>query len=235
MQIQQETSSYAPAVPSCGERSVEPVIEDYLDHVCAPLVGHVPYARRQTLRSELAEHLDALIEAREELGETHEDAVQQALRQFGDPATLGRQWLREWEGAQGPSETMWEAGRLGMRYFAPAGLIGLAVMSLLQNGPGRFSLPLVGVIIPAGAAFVTGFRSRRWAMVAAGAGVGSVTLLSALLALSFPQETGESTFAALAIVGFFLWMPVSCVLSELGALARRRLSRRSQLRRARQA
>src|SRR5438045_9125063 len=45
----------------------DPRIEDYLDHVCAPLVGVVPYARRQELRAELREHLAAMAAAQQEL------------------------------------------------------------------------------------------------------------------------------------------------------------------------
>jgi hypothetical protein len=67
-------------------------IEEYLDRIDAPLIGHVPRARRLELRAELALHLDALVEAHQELGATPDEAVTDALRQFGDPLHVGQEW-----------------------------------------------------------------------------------------------------------------------------------------------
>src|SRR5688572_4418190 len=83
------------APPQALSRSGEamaphPRIEDYLDHVCAPLVGVVPYAKRQELRAELRSHLEALIATHQELGRGPEVAALEALRQFGDPQDLAR-------------------------------------------------------------------------------------------------------------------------------------------------
>src|SRR2546427_11434751 len=73
----------------------DPRIEDYLDHVCAPLVGLVPYARRQELRAELRGHLEALAASYRELGSAPNLASEQALRQFGDPRELARRCADE--------------------------------------------------------------------------------------------------------------------------------------------
>jgi hypothetical protein len=62
-----------------------------------PLVGVAPYARRQELRAELRAHLLSMVAAYEELGSPPEEAIGQALRQFGDPRRLGRRWAREWK------------------------------------------------------------------------------------------------------------------------------------------
>src|SRR5437773_12561009 len=81
----------------------DPRIEDYLDHVCAPLLGLVPYARRQELRAELRGHLEALVATHEELGSERTAAVVLALRQFGPPHHLSRQWAREWTHGAAPA------------------------------------------------------------------------------------------------------------------------------------
>src|SRR5262249_43238863 len=56
-----------------------------------------PYLRRQELRAECRAHVHALCEAYRELGSAPEEAILQALRQFGDPHRLGRRWRQEWE------------------------------------------------------------------------------------------------------------------------------------------
>lgn len=72
-------------------------IEDYLDHICAPLVTSVPYEARCTLRQEMRQHLQAATSAHIELGSAPEEAVTQALTQFGEARQIARQWLDEWQ------------------------------------------------------------------------------------------------------------------------------------------
>src|SRR5262245_18729182 len=91
-------------------------IEDYLDHVCAPLVGVVPYDQRHELRAELRSHLEALAASYRELGSPPAAAVGAAVRQFGDPRRLVAQWKREWlrmaalnSARNAPSRSLWGA------------------------------------------------------------------------------------------------------------------------------
>jgi hypothetical protein len=67
-----------------------------LDRVGAPLVDSVPYARRVELRAELREHLAALAASYRELESEPGVAVEEALRQFGDPRDLARRYANEW-------------------------------------------------------------------------------------------------------------------------------------------
>src|SRR5260370_38948195 len=95
----------SPSVPPTADDSgkaapPDPRIEDYLDHVSAPLVGLVPYARRQELRAELRGHLEALAASYRELGSAPDTASEQALRQFGDPRELARRCADEWRRAE---------------------------------------------------------------------------------------------------------------------------------------
>src|SRR5689334_3911975 len=70
-------------------------IEDYLDRICAPMVPYVPYGARQERRREMRSHLEALATAYIELGSDPEEAATLAIRQFGNPRCVTRQWFRE--------------------------------------------------------------------------------------------------------------------------------------------
>jgi hypothetical protein len=59
----QEPFSRETSTPPADLPCADPRIEDYLDHVCAPLVDRVPYTERTALRAELRTHLASLAEA----------------------------------------------------------------------------------------------------------------------------------------------------------------------------
>ncbi len=91
MQKREETSQYeAPgeALPSIesfravprGDRMTEADLEDYLDHLCVPLVGTMSYPERQEFREEMRGRLEAVIGAHQELGADREEAISSALR-----------------------------------------------------------------------------------------------------------------------------------------------------------
>jgi hypothetical protein len=71
-------------------------ISDYLDHLCTPLVGLVPYAARQKLRMEAEDHLCALMAefAAKGLGPT--DALDAAMKEHGEPWGIGQAYADEW-------------------------------------------------------------------------------------------------------------------------------------------
>jgi len=70
-------------------------VEDYLDHLCHPLVERLPFAEREVIRAEVRAHIDGLIRAHCELGSSESEATLAALNQFGDPKSIGQALLRE--------------------------------------------------------------------------------------------------------------------------------------------
>jgi len=76
-------------------------IEDYLDHLCAPLVGSLPYARRQEIRREAEAHLYASIEEHREMGLSVERATEAALQAYGAPYRLAQAILDTWYSGAG--------------------------------------------------------------------------------------------------------------------------------------
>ncbi|MCW3096885.1 MAG: hypothetical protein JWL77_2503 [Chthonomonadaceae bacterium] len=77
----------SPASFSQAPPSVQ--IEDYLDHLCAPLINKTTYEQRLAIRDEVRSHLLVLAAGHEELGSTPADAIQAAIDQFGNAKKIG--------------------------------------------------------------------------------------------------------------------------------------------------
>lgn len=198
------------------------LLEDFLDHFCAPLVGVVPYAERRALRHELGAHLDALVAEYEFQGQPTADAVQSALREMGEPWAAGELWLRAWSAGRQTSST---SSRLACAALArPFAFFGVAAMLnwlLLEQYAltpgGDWLLPFV-VLLAAVAPIVCGV-----CVGAAQPGHPTRGVLPALLILSLhalvtglvmlPQTDGLR-FAAVPLVW---WVPVGLLSSSLAA------------------
>jgi hypothetical protein len=135
----------APVAIPAADPARDPLIEDYLDHLCAPLVGLVPYARRQELRAEWAAHLDCLVEAHREMGHGPAGAVLGALQQFGDPDRMAQQVVRELTPPRPPRAGMVRGTAIALGCFGAASCFStglIAVMSPLFQ-PVRPAIPAV--------------------------------------------------------------------------------------------
>ena len=78
-----------------SEQSVFPVrVERYLRDISAPL----PAQEQAEWRSEAYQHLDSLIAAHQELGLSHEEAIDAALHSFGEARKIGVGVARESKG-----------------------------------------------------------------------------------------------------------------------------------------
>src|SRR5581483_9805862 len=69
-------------------------IETYLDRISPPAEGALTETERQERRAEMKTHLESLIAAYVELGDTQEQAVARALQQFGASRSVQREWKR---------------------------------------------------------------------------------------------------------------------------------------------
>ena len=100
----------------------------YFERLNAPLKKVPPEARAE-MHQELRQHLDALAAAHEELGATPEEAKAAALRQFGDPAKIGRRLFQEWEATCRPPlpankrTLLWACGVYLLTYFGFGALV----------------------------------------------------------------------------------------------------------------
>lgn len=103
-------------------------VEAYLDHILAPLARSLSSFHQDELRRELREHLWAHIEAYGELDYTENEAVTEALRQFGGAEDFLHQWRREWEKTP-QKATMREVWRAALSALRPS-LSGVAIAFL---------------------------------------------------------------------------------------------------------
>lgn len=175
----------APNVVVDGDTQiVEKWIEDYLDQIYAPLVGAIPYRKRQEIRREIREHIDQLIIAHKELGSDVEEATLASLRQFGEPSGVASKWLDEMtsEERETPYDgasilSLWERKRnktlsamlpvirYSVRIMAPAVLIwlliGVGINNVIRSHSSlnemlSCSLWSLGASIPLVGGYVTG-------------------------------------------------------------------------------
>lgn len=117
------------------------LLNDYLEHVTAPLVDVASYQEREAVRMELRQHIEALAEAHEELGSDRAEAMRSAIAQFGKADRVGngiarqmiRSTVRKFVHAYGQRVvTACLAGALG------ALLSRLADLSMVNSGIVRY-------------------------------------------------------------------------------------------------
>jgi hypothetical protein len=102
-------------------------LEQYLEEVSHPL----PVSKRIEWRSEAEQHLVALVAAYEELGHSHEEAMELAIEKFGDANRLGSQMRSETEKSTFPL-----ALKVATALFCLQGLMCwfLSIPRFLRNG-----------------------------------------------------------------------------------------------------
>ncbi len=103
-------------------------VEAYLDLVIAPLTRQLTPFHRDELRREMRAHLWGRVDAYCELEQSEDDAVTEALRQFGGAEDFTRQWRHEWSRTPDPLtlREVYDAGKMALR---PT-LLGLAAAML---------------------------------------------------------------------------------------------------------
>jgi hypothetical protein len=203
------------------------LIEDYLDHLCAPLVGAVPFDVRRELRSEVRAHLEAHAAACEELGDAPNDAVHDALARFGEPRSVGEAWLREWEQGAAASSAL-PATRTALGHFGAAVAVSVLLMGVADR-PGFASFPdtfsLVVGLFPVVAGLRAGFLSSRRAALGAFYALSLLTLAGWGIHHLLPPAHPVSFLAEYGLFALVLWLPLGCSAAALGGAMKNRLGR----------
>jgi len=207
------------------------LVEDYLDRACAPLIPSVPYARRRELRAEWRQHLSALIEAYVELGHPRRRAAEKAIRQFGDPRTVAKDWVREWSAP--PPDSLLSPAKVALAsYTALAGLSLAGLKGMMPGGinggsalaiPPEVALVTILLLTPAAAGFLMGLLLRGRSVLGSFFGLALTCLLTLTISgIVSPLWDPGGLFAGFQ---FVLWMPIGCASAAVGQLVRRGVPR----------
>ncbi len=217
-------------------------VEDYLDHIYAPMVGRLPYKRRVELRREMRSHISQLVAAHEELGSDRGEAVTAALRQFGAPSVVAARWLDQLPCELASSSAKHAAqGTVGAFQFAAKRLaISIAIwvtIGVVFDRQISGSVPaslyiLLGASLPCLTGYLVGRRHSHarpeLAMLAAQAAVipfwpaFMMWLMSTFNHVTPDPRTG----AIMGAISFCSLAPIGCLSAWLGRLQSRREARR---------
>lgn len=201
------------------------LIEDYLDYLCAPLLGIVPHVQRRRLRAEAQDHLLALAEDFEAEGFAPQEAVSVALREYGEPWQVGQSFADAWLGGAAPSRLVRFADAATLRAFGCFGILTVLDLLLVEwsvLGPSQEGLlPLIqclAVLSPLLAGGLTGLGLDSRASVGICRAVSLLALVAATAGLLLRPHSEGLTFAAFQIV---FWLPVGCLSATVAASLRR--------------
>lgn len=223
-------------------------VEAYLDAVLTALPRRLSAFQISELRRELRTHLWERVAAYEELGQTEDDAVTEALSQFGGGKDFVKQWRQDWKKTphRVTLREIWEATRLALPvslsaqvlvcggwavaiYFAYSSSLGGPFLDAVAAGFGLGGTIIAPLVLGA----VHSRRTpRRAGMGMAGAlsleimGLGTLTWLAGRLLPGGDQNRIVQNSEAFLLI-MFLWLPLASGAAALtGWRARRGRARR---------
>ena len=206
-------------------------VEDYLDHLCAPLVGVVPRPERVALREEAGLHLDGLIAEHLAEGVSPEEAVANALADFGEPWRVGQSWVDEWCRGVPQGRLARLAGTAIIRTFAWFGLASLVTLLSVQAmvlEPGGSALQPLVAFLQLVSPIVAGCLTGAMVPVRIVRSVATVVLvLAADTALTGLVMLPRTEGLQLAMLQLVWWLPSGCACA-LAAAALRKSHRRQR-------
>jgi len=215
-------------------------VEAYLDQLLVPLARNLSPFHRDDLRRELRTHLWGRVDAYRELDYSEEDAMTEALKQFGGAGDFARQWRQEWVISKQRSAwaEIYQASLSALRLSVPAlaatwlgvYLLGRAVMNALPTAYlgsllivyDYALLGLSGTVFFGTSLWTGSIQGRRapkrsgWGMFAA---LGTVIIAGSAASLLGTEFGLEGTLCG----GFYTsiplmaaaWMPTACLAAAV--------------------
>ncbi len=209
---------------SCDER-----LEDYLEHLGAPLVGIVPYPERKAFRQEAHAHIEGLIREYVWQGQDLKKATETALREFGEPWKVGRAFLEEW--LQGtprlrPPILIRRATSTAFAWFGIASMLILLLLEQVLSAPTHEALlPGIGLLAflaPFVAGGLTGVMCPSQTERGVRNAVGFLTLHSVVIGLLLLPRVEGLAFAAWQLL---FWLPAGRITAGMSAACLRQARR----------
>ncbi|HEX5323033.1 MAG TPA: hypothetical protein VFW40_04545 [Capsulimonadaceae bacterium] len=205
--------SEAPRNPAPAEAR----IEDHLDHVCAPLVDELPYARRVQLRAELRARLYSLMADYMASGLGVDKAVEKAIEGIESvaPAQVvskpaGGWWSRLLFGD--PTVPIPSARRATYNALGFFGVATFLVLLLRWPWGGQDINFLAAFGFPLVAGFATAMRSSEKPVLGTLYAMLLLTPVAFIIQAVVYPDAAETT----GLLYIFLWLPLGC-LSAWGA------------------
>ncbi|HLK55702.1 MAG TPA: permease prefix domain 1-containing protein [Chthonomonadaceae bacterium] len=205
-------------------------IEAYLDRIAPSTGGTLTAEAQQERRAEMRAHLEALIAAYIELGDTPEHAVAKTLQQFGSPRAVQREWQHTLCSPE--SRSVRPALGIALRLNALVCLISLILIpkgiELAANLGSNAAGVLTDInlyVLPAVAGLLAGFLARSRPML--GTLYALLILLLPMMALdawrSHDMGSGMWIISAVSQLAIFsmCWIPVACANAGLAGLLKR--------------
>ena len=195
-------------------------LEDYLDYLCAPLLGAVPYPQRQRFRREAADHLLALAEDFAAEGFSAEDALAHALQEYGEPWRLGQSFADAWHTGHAPRYSVHFADPVTVRAFGCFGVCSVLCLllieqSLFQAAPASPPfIAVLAVLSPFFAGVVTGLGLHARPGLGICRAVGVLSAASAVIGLLLLPHPELLQFALFQLV---VWLPLGALSAAVTA------------------
>ena len=124
-------------------------MEAYLDQILIPLTRRLTPFHRAELRRELKAHLWERVDAYRELGHSENDAVTEALQQFGGAEDFVEEWKQKWTSLSGPLtlRIIYKAGKSALRPslqgILGVNLLYVVVQECIWHFPHSFGIALI--------------------------------------------------------------------------------------------
>lgn len=187
-------------------------IEDYLDHLCTPLVGVVPYAVRHKLRLEAEDHLRALIAEFTEKGLGPTDALDAAMIEHGEPWGIGQAYADAWMRESSESCPNRFAASYLLHGLAWAGMASLPTLFLVEQGCLTYNwamewIILLALLAPFAAGGLTGLTAPARPVRAVSCALLLHVLVSFVAGGLLLPKTEGLRFACFQLV---FWLPMGC-------------------------
>ena len=208
-----------------AEEEAQAQIEDYLDYLCAPLLGIVPYAQRRRLRLETEDHLLALVEDFGAEGFAPDQAVTVALREYGEPWRIGQDFAEAWLTGPHPcrlarftdAATLRAFGWFGV--FSVLSLLGVEQCALVPNQQALWPLvQCLAVVAPLLAGVLTGLALHPKMAGGVCRAVAALALASGAAGALVLPHPEVLQFALFQLV---FWLPAGCLSAAVTASLRR--------------
>lgn len=184
-------------------------IEDHLDHVFAPLVGTVPFARRCQLRAELRDRLYALAAEYIAAGRTPDQAVRKAIEGADSLTAIPQKAMGNWWSRLLVGEDSVPIPSARSAFYTAAAWFGAAALLILLFSQGRYPDLTYwnAFLFPLIAGIATGIRSRERPVL------GTFYALLALSPASFIAAAliGSAAPAVIAAMIAVVWLPIGCI------------------------